>query len=99
MGAGRRAMFEINLASVKLGDGVKLTDGYSGADVASVCRDAAMMGLRVFLSKARAEGLTPEQIKAKKEELDVPIQPQDFREAVKNCSKSVGTEDLQNFAE
>merc|ERR1719271_1296834 len=94
--AGRAAMFKINLKDVKTAPDVefdelvRLTDGYSGADVASVCRDAAMMGLRVFLRKARQEGLTPEQIQVKKEELDVPITMQDFREASQNISKSVG---------
>lgn len=50
--AGRQQLFEINLKEVELSDDidweqlVKITDGYSGADVANVCRDAAMMPLR-----------------------------------------------------
>lgn len=103
--AGRTAMFKINLKDVKCAPDVqfdelvRLTDGYSGADIASVCRDAAMMGLRVFLRKARQEGLTPEQIQVKKDELDVPITMQDFRDASQNISKSVGTEDMKHFEE
>jgi len=103
--AGRRAMFEINLKDVKcgpdvdFGELVRKSDGYSGADVACVCRDAAMMGLRVFLRKARKEGLTPEQIQVKKDELDVPIEQKDFLEALQNIQKSVGKEDLHHFSE
>jgi katanin p60 ATPase-containing subunit A1 len=100
---GRKQMFDINLKDVKCSDDVKfdklveLTKGYSGADIASVCREAAMMGLRVFLRKARAEGLTQQQIQVKKDELDVPISMSDFHEAITNTSKSVGNEDLKEF--
>lgn len=101
--AGRRQMFEINLKEVTVAPDceyaelVRMTAGYSGADIANVCRDAAMMGLRVFLRKARQEGMTPEQIQAKQRDLDVPVTADDFRAAVANCSRSVGSEDLQNF--
>jgi SpoVK/Ycf46/Vps4 family AAA+-type ATPase len=96
-------MFDINLKEVKCADDVnfdklvQLTNGYSGADIASVCREAAMMGLRAFLRKARAEGLTAQQIEVKKDELDVPIEMRDFQEAITNTSKSVGNEDLKEF--
>jgi len=102
---GRKSMFKINLKDVKCDADVdfdalvKLTEGYSGADCASVCREAAMMGLRVFLRKARAEGLTPEQIQVKKDELDVPITMKDCREAIQNIQKSVGNEDMKHFEE
>merc|ERR1719329_1833124 len=49
---GRKQLFEINLSKCKLGadasiaDLVNKTEGYSGADVTSVCREASMMGLR-----------------------------------------------------
>jgi katanin p60 ATPase-containing subunit A1 len=49
---GREALFEINLKSLSLSPDVNFqklaakTDGYSGADISCVCRDAAMMPLR-----------------------------------------------------
>jgi len=49
---GRRKLFEINLKDVskekdvKITELVRLTEGYSGADIANVCREAAMMPMR-----------------------------------------------------
>ena len=46
---GRAALFRINLRDIKVSEDVnedelaKLTDGYSGADITNVCRDAALM--------------------------------------------------------
>jgi len=54
---------------VKLDNDVKIKDvgkrlaGYSGADLTSVCRDAAMMTMR-----RRINGLTPDEIKGVKKE-------------------------------
>ena len=50
--AGRKALFKINLDNIPLGPTVNFdelvskTDGYSGADLTNVCREAAMMPLR-----------------------------------------------------
>lgn len=55
---GRKQLFQINLREVEIATDVDferlvdITDGYSGADIANVCRDAAMMPLR----KKIAEG-------------------------------------------
>lgn len=103
--AGRRQLFEVNLKEIKLGsdvvvkDLVRRTDGYSGADVTNVCREAAMMGLRKRMQKARQEGLSVAKMQSLQDEVDVPVTQADFVEAIKNVSKSVGQEDLQNFVD
>lgn len=100
---GRRQLFEINLKNVKRGGNVivdelvQRTYGYSGADVTSVCREAAMMGLRKRMAQARAEGVGLEKLKIMKDEIDTPVTQEDFLEALSNVCKSVGTEDLQHF--
>lgn len=68
-------------------------DGYSGADITSVCRDASMMAMR-----RRVAGLKPEEIRAlPKEELDLPVTQKDFDEALKKCNKSVSQDDLEKY--
>merc|ERR1719183_471545 len=102
---GRKQLFDICLSEVTLGgdvqmpDLIKKTDGYSGADVTLVCREAAMMGFRKRLAKARQEGIPMTQIAQMKNELNTPVTQSDFVEALKNVNKSVGTEDLQKFAD
>jgi len=49
---GLKRLFEINLKGIKVAEDVswdkliKKVKGYSGADIANVCRDAAMMPMR-----------------------------------------------------
>lgn len=102
---GRKQLFEINLREIKLGpdtnieEFVKRTEGYSGADVTNVCREAAMMGLRKRMAKARAEGMKVSEMQKLKDEVDTPISQAEFLESLRNVSKSVGTEDLQRFTD
>ena len=58
----RRALLGVALRDIALGPGVDLdalaaaTDGFSGADVTTLCRTAAMMPIRRLLEAARAGG-------------------------------------------
>ncbi|XP_066593873.1 katanin p60 ATPase-containing subunit A-like 1 [Prorops nasuta] len=96
---GREALLKINLREVKVGSSVNLTEiakkleGYSGADITNVCRDASMM-----LMRRKIAGLKPDQIRQlPKEELDLPVSAADFDEAVAKCNKSVSQEDLEKY--
>lgn len=105
---GRQQLFDINLKDIQkapcvdIADLVRRTEGYSGADVHIVCRDASMMPLRKRMLKCRQEGVSLTNMKAIKEELDVgsiPVSMADLLEAVANTCKSVGNEDLQHFTD
>lgn len=96
---GREALLRINLREVKQADDLDIPeiasrlDGYSGADITNVCRDACMMVMR-----RRIQGLTPEQIRSLSgEELDLPVTFLDFEEAMRKINKSVSPEDLKKY--
>ncbi|XP_066939195.1 katanin p60 ATPase-containing subunit A-like 1 [Macrobrachium rosenbergii] len=96
---GREALLAINLREVKQDDSVNLgeisamLEGYSGADITNVCRDASMMAMR-----RKIAGLTPDEIRAlPKEELDLPVTQEDFHDAILKCNKSVSQDDLEKY--
>lgn len=96
---GRVALLKINLREVVVDSTVDLEmianklKGYSGADITNVCRDAAMMSLR-----KKIIGLKPEQIKLlAKDEIDLPVTPPDFMDAIGKCNKSVSKQDLVRY--
>ncbi|XP_038617531.1 katanin p60 ATPase-containing subunit A-like 1 isoform X2 [Tachyglossus aculeatus] len=96
---GRAELLKINLREVELDPDIHLEDiadrieGYSGADITNVCRDASLMAMR-----RRIHGLTPEEIRAlSKEELQMPVTTGDFELALKKISKSVSAADLEKY--
>lgn len=96
---GREALLNISLREVKkaedlnLGEIAARLEGYSGADITNVCRDACMMVMR-----RRIQGLTPEQIRSLSgEELDMPVTGEDFEEAMRKINKSVSADDLAKY--
>jgi katanin p60 ATPase-containing subunit A1 len=96
---GRLSLLRINLREVTLDDDVdleeisKVLDGYSGADVTTVCRDASMMGMR-----RKIDGLTIEQIQAiPKEQFNLPTKMDDFLDVIKKVSPSVSKNDLEKY--
>lgn len=64
-----------------------LTDGYSGADVAIVCRDAAMMSVRRVMKGALERGLSGPEIQKHimdmKDELAAAVTMEDFRSSLR----------------
>uniref|UniRef100_A0A8C7Y6W3 Katanin p60 ATPase-containing subunit A1 n=1 Tax=Oryzias sinensis TaxID=183150 RepID=A0A8C7Y6W3_9TELE len=68
-------------------------DGYSGADITNVCRDASLMAMR-----RRIEGLTPDEIRnLSRDEMHMPTTMEDFESALKKVSKSVSASDLEKY--
>ncbi|KAI9344882.1 P-loop containing nucleoside triphosphate hydrolase protein [Obelidium mucronatum] len=95
----RKELLRINLQSIKVAEGVDLEelaqrmDGYSGADITNICRDASMMSMR-----KRIRGLTADQIKSvPKEELEAPASSDDFITAIKKIQSSVSQADLKRY--
>ena len=105
---GREEMFKINLKGVTLAKDVnipelvKMTDGYSGADIANVCREAALMQMRRKLMKTGGGfdimelANNPQKLQ---EELEAPVSQMDILTAIKNISKSVSQSDLKRYEE
>jgi katanin p60 ATPase-containing subunit A1 len=96
---GRKKLFEINLAGISLESDVNFdelvrkTDGYSGADISNVCREAAMMPLR---RKIMSSSFNLEALKntAVQQEIEQSLTQDDFIEAITNISKSVSPDQL-----
>ena len=75
---------------------VKATNGFSGADMSNLCREAAMMPLRRRLN---ASGININEIDQLRKDVDVPVSQKDFEDALRNTSKSVSQKNLDFYAE
>ena len=74
---------------------MEITDGYSGADIANVCRDAAMMPLRKKIADGNFNIM---EIRDLQKDINVPLTMKDFLEALKNVSRSVSQAQLDDYA-
>lgn len=108
----RDALFRICMRGLDLADDVDIpslaatTAGYSGADIANVCRDAAMMPIRKLMMDARKKGVSLEEMKKLLQQGDgadkiaaQPVRQADFQEALAKVSSSVGGADLKRYEE
>lgn len=97
---GRKHLFSINLKGIDLNEDVDFdklvakTEGYSGADISNVCREAAMMPMRRKLMSA---SFNMEHLKNHQEEIEMPLTMSDFTEALNNISRSVSKDQLKEF--
>ncbi|KAM3861157.1 katanin p60 ATPase-containing subunit A1-like [Diretmus argenteus] len=96
---GRVELLRISLEELELASDVDMAkiadqmEGYSGADITNVCRDASLMAMR-----RRIEGLTPEEIRnISRDEMHMPTTMEDFESALKKVSKSVSASDLEKY--
>ncbi len=93
----RKEIFRIHLKNKPLAEDVKLdelaekTEGYSGADIEAVCREAGMLAIR----EALKPGVSREEAKeiAKK----IKITKRHFEEALKKVRPSLTQEDLKRY--
>ncbi len=106
---GRKELFKINMKGVDVEPDVDFDElaakceGYSGADVANVCRDASMMSVRRIMEHARKAGLSKEEMQAmlkkEKQALHSAVSASDFHTALSKVSRSVSDQDLARYAE
>lgn len=96
---GRKKLLELALRTVKLSDDINMEElagrleGYSGADITNVCRDAAFMAAR-----KKIKGLSADAIKQMgREEMDLPVTKADFDEAISKVQPSVNRADIEKY--
>jgi SpoVK/Ycf46/Vps4 family AAA+-type ATPase len=93
-------MFGMHLRNVQLAGDVDIeelstaTDGFSGADLKLLCRDACMMPMRELMLRS-----SPEEIREMKErgELSLVVGMADFRRSLQNVRSSVGAVDNRKY--
>lgn len=95
----RQELFKINLRGIEVDSSVEPAslaakcEGYSGADITNVCRDASMMAMRRAI-----KGLTAEEIKnLRREQIEAPVSMKDFEEALSKVQRSVSGDQLQRY--
>jgi len=90
----RKAIFQLNVKGVDLAPDVdfeslaEITEGYSGADIAMVCRDAIMTPIRELDLSGNIQN---PNIKAR------PVTQKDFLESIQSVNPSVSTEEIEKY--
>lgn len=98
-------MLQTSLAEIKLAEDVELSalaadmEGYSGADVQLVCREASMSPMRRMI-----DGLSPDQLIQRRDmgtfaPASMTVRMADFQDALKNIQPSVARGDAARYAE
>ena len=104
---GRREMFNINFKGIKLSNDididtlVKKTEGYSGHDISSVCREASLMNMRrkLMSGNGKFDILKAANNETFLQDLEAPVSQSDVLTAIQNISKSVSNNDVKKFEE
>lgn len=97
----RIGLLNICLAELKLNEDVDLRqiavklEGYSGADITNVCRDASMIGIRKIMDTMSFDEL--QQMASRNELSNMPISMQDFLHVLTRVSPSVSRNDLERY--
>ena len=77
---------------------IKATNGYSGADISNVCREASLMPMRRNLIENKGRNIE-ELVNDPdfRRKIEAPIGMKDLNEAIGNISKSVSQKDLEVY--
>ncbi|MCW3133467.1 MAG: CDC48 family AAA ATPase [Methanophagales archaeon] len=95
----RKKIFEVHLRGKPLGEDVdieelaKRTDGYVGADIAGIVKEAVMSALREFITSGISEEHVKEAVK------NIVIKKKHFETAIKSVRPTVTPEAQEKFAE
>ncbi len=95
---GRRKIFEVHTRNKPLAEGVDLdylarkTEGYVGADIEALCREASMMASREFINS-----VTPEEVDDSVG--NVRVTAEHFEQALEEVSPSVDADVRQRYEE
>ena len=97
----RTNLLQLNLKDVVISKDVKMEDiaqmleDYSGADITSFCRDAALMSMRKVIKDK-----SPSEIKMlSKDDLEKPVTMEDFKAALERSCRTVKPEDAVKHQE
>ena len=105
---GRREMFRINTKDIEVANNIdwdKLvikTEGYSGADIANVCREASLINSRDVLTGTRGKinfTLIRDNPSIVTKLLQAPVTQSNFEEAIKHITSSVSRSDVKKYEE
>ena len=105
---GRREMFRINTKDIEVANNIdwdKLvikTEGYSGADIANVCREASLINSRDVLKGTRGKinfTLIRDNPSIVTKLLQAPVTQSNFEEAIKHITSSVSRSDVKKYEE
>jgi len=95
----RYEIFKVHTRKMPLAEDVDLkelakrTEGYTGADIAAVCREAAMSAMR----RALKEGIIKPGVRMDEVRQRVKITMKDFEEALKKVGPSVSKETMEYY--
>jgi transitional endoplasmic reticulum ATPase len=94
---GRKKIFEVHLRGKPIGEDVdveelaKRTDGYVGADIEAIVKEAVMSALREFITSGISEEHVKEAIK------NIVVKKEHFEVAIKSVRPTVTPEAQEEF--
>ena len=103
---GRREMFRINTKELELAKNIDWdrivlkTEGYSGADIANVCREASLINMREVLKRTGGKldfTLIRDHPSFVMKQLKAPVTQSNFDEAIKTITPSVSQSDVKKY--